>query len=171
MKRAAVILILPLIAAMSCGPYLRTNDIQTISLGSHSGANLLGSSENVDALAQELESFLKTQGFAVSHTSTSFGVQPWTGHTQDIFMRLPDNDRVLVFASISKCCITTKFSELETAIGSGAFAATAEQRERINQLRPLVEAFIQEKLHEQAGSNQSFNPTSTPPLRSGVAAG
>ena len=159
MKRIISVILIPLLTAFSCGPNLRSNDIESVTLQSSVGHNLLTTNAEVDQMALDLSAFLNGKGFKVTHTSRSFGVKPWTGHTQDVYLRLADNERVLALISISKCCIETTFRELETEIGSETFAATPEQLRKVRELGPLVESFIRSRLEGSDRPNKSFNPT------------
>ena len=138
--------ILFLSGMMSCGPHLQQRDIATIEFASASRDRILDQNEAVDLLVSQITEFLVGEGFEKSHRSTSFGLQPWTGHTQHSALHLVSNDRVVVYFSAAKCCISATFSELETAIGSGEFAATSSDRKRIREvevaLRRLLETNI-----------------------------
>jgi len=110
-------------------------------------------------MASDVAAFLRDRGFEVWNMNRSYGVKPWTGHTRSIHLSLSSNERVLALIIISKCCIETTFSELETAVGSSTYAATPEQQKKIRELRPLIESFIQSRLNGSDRPNKGFNRT------------
>lgn len=169
MQKLLIVFLLPLVTAFSCGPYLRSNDVASLVVGHSGKSDLLASDEAVDRLATDVAQLLADHGFIIKDKSQSFGLQPFTGHTQNIWLRLAESERIFGYVSISKCCIEVVFRELETEIGSGIYNTTQQQREQINAARALVEEYVFNRTKGVHGLNQSFQGTFDPPVTFAVA--
>jgi len=102
MRQTFVTLIVFAVCAglLGCPPtnsLLKSRDLQAVEVGYVSdGSNdkILHDDNAVDQLATQVTEIMLFNGFEVSDTSVSYGIQPWTGHTQNVYFQLAGNDRV-----------------------------------------------------------------------------
>lgn len=141
---AVSLLWLLLCGMMSCGPRPRNNEMLSLSLVDPAGDHILASDQAVDYLAARLSELLHAQGFENPRPSKSFGLQPWTGHTQNLWAVFQSNQRIYVYASISKCCIEVSFHEMETGIGTDEYSASPSDREAIGRIWKSIGEFLRE---------------------------
>jgi len=106
---------------------LRSRDLQAVEVGYVSDGNserILRDDNAVDQLATEVTETMLLSGFETSSAFVSFGIQPWTGHTQNLYFQLADNDRVRCIVEISKKAFSAQFEEIEVAVQSDEFSTS-----------------------------------------------
>ncbi|MCK9504750.1 MAG: hypothetical protein M0Q95_11280 [Porticoccaceae bacterium] len=125
----AITIILVAMMLSGCPPknaMLKQREVQHIEagLGVDGTKKILSSNEEVDALSSEVTQLLNSHGFELLYSSTSWGLQPLTGHTQNLSFRLPGTNAIHCYVQISKKEFRVKFRELEREPQSDEFATT-----------------------------------------------
>lgn len=126
MKLRAIAIIIVAMLLSGCPPksaMLKHRDIQNVEagLGIDGTTKIVSSDEEVDLLAAEVTELLQMQGFELLNSSVSWGLQPLTGHTQNLGFRLPGTNSIHCYVQISKKEFRAKFQELESKPQSNEF--------------------------------------------------
>lgn len=135
-----------LTGSVSCGPFLEQRTLLKLEFTGQDNERIFETNELVDELTSGLIAFFVARGFESIRQSKSFGLQPWTGHTQDVWLQLAENDGVWLYVSVAKCCISAEFSELETAIDSAVFSARPSDKERIREAEIALISFLKSEV-------------------------
>ena len=132
---------------------LKSQNIQSVEAGfvadSETG-RLLASNEAVDLFAIKIQEVLEEHGFSLSNKSTSFGLLPATGHTQNMDLSLAGNVYTSAHAEISKSKIRVVFREMEREHGSNVFVTTAEEINSIKAASEAVDKYIKTKIGQRS---------------------
>ena len=137
MKFRAIAIITIAMLISGCPPkstMLKHREVQHIEVGlGVDGTNkILSSDEDVDLLATEVIELLQRQGFELLNTSVSWGLQPLTGHTQNLSFRLPETGSIHCYVQISKKEFRVKFRELEQKPQSNQFVTSSSDLVAVN---------------------------------------
>ncbi len=138
----AVLAFFCLTGMTSCGPFLQEKQLSSLEYRSKGEKRILDRNESVDQLATQIAAFMRSEGFDVFHQTTSFGIEPWTGYTRNVYFWLRDNDGVRAYVSVAKCCVSARFVEMETEIRSAVFAATPGERDQVQRIEREFGAFL-----------------------------
>ena len=116
------------------GAMLKHRDIQYIEvgLGVDGTKKIISSDEEVDLLAAQVIELLQGQGFELLHSSVSWGLQPLTGHTQNLNFMLPETGSIHCYVQISKKEFQAKFRELEKKPQSNEFVTSNSDLVAVN---------------------------------------
>ena len=174
MKIRVVFIIISVFLLSGCPPkgaMLKQRSLQLIEvgLGVDGTYKILASNEEVDLLAGKVTSLMKEHGFELKYSSTSWGLQPLTGHTQNMSFGISGTDAIYCYVQISKKEFRAKFSELETKPKSGEFATTEQNLASIDEavisLNELAKSTIYgrstrvSKFDRAESPNKTSNPT------------
>lgn len=132
-----IFLILGVILLSGCPPIgaiYKQRDLQVldVGLGVDGIAKILKSNEKVDELAGEVITLMEEHGFEINYSTTSWGLQPLTGHTQNLSFGLHGTKAIYCYVQISKKEFQARFSEVETMPQSGKYSTTVENRSAID---------------------------------------
>jgi hypothetical protein len=106
---------------------LKSRDLQAVEVGFVSDGNgdkILLDDDAVDQIATGVIELMEQSGFVVSNTSTSFGLQPWTGHTRNVYFQLADNKGVRCIFEVSKKVFKAEFDEVEVTPQSDDYSTS-----------------------------------------------
>ncbi len=141
-----VCLILPYILGMAtCGPYLEQRDLVNLSVTRALEQRVVEDDAAVDTLAYELKQLFMSNGFYHISTGNSYGLSPWTGHTNNMHFGLKANNNVKAYTSVSKALLSLQIVELEKEVESGLFNTTKENMTEVLALKSKIMKYLKEK--------------------------
>jgi len=132
---------------------LRSQNIQQVQVGyaaDQKSERLLQSNESVDNFANSVTILMKEVGFNKGYSSISWGLQPLTGHTQNLSYKMQGNDFIYCSVTISKTEFTAKCKELEARPKSGEYLATEKQKDHINKAIGVLNELVKNKFTGRA---------------------
>jgi hypothetical protein len=143
---------------------LKHRDVQHIEagIGVDGTKKILNSDEEVDLLATEVIELLKGQGFELLNSSVSWGLQPLTGHTQNLSFRLPQTGSIHCYVQISKKEFGAKFRELEKKPQSNEFATTNNDLMAVNKAIDSLNELAKEKFNGRSTRISKFDRAESP---------
>ncbi len=150
-------------AIVGCIPksaQLKSRDLQAIEVGyvsDGSGEKILKDDNAVDQLATDVIDLMLIHGFEARHTSVSFGIQPWTGHTQDAYFRLVGSERISCIVEISKTAFSARFEEIEVAPQSDEFLTSKAELSVVRQAAIALNDFASERFPGRSIRVSVFN--------------
>ena len=163
-------IIATIIAAMllsSCYPkslMLKHRDIRSIEagLGIDSSEKIIPSDDKVDLLATKVAELLQDQGFELLNSSVSWGLQPLTGHTQNLGFRLLGENSVHCYVQISKKEFRVNFQELETKPHSNEFNTSSTDLAVVDKVVVLLNELAKQEFEGRTIRISEFNRTGSP---------
>ncbi|MCE2029451.1 hypothetical protein [Sessilibacter corallicola] len=143
---------------------LKYHDVQHIEagLGVDGTRKILNSDEEVDLLATEVIELLKGQGFELLNSSVSWGLQPLTGHTQNLSFRLLQAGSIHCYVQISKKEFWAKFRELEQKPQSNEFATTNSDLVAVSKAVDSLNELAKEKFNGRSTRISKFDRAELP---------
>ncbi|MCU7797489.1 MAG: hypothetical protein KZQ75_10195 [Candidatus Thiodiazotropha sp. (ex Myrtea spinifera)] len=129
MKLRVIAIVITALLLSGCHPksaMLKQRDLQRIDvgLGVDGPSKILPSDEEVDLLSREAVNLLQGHGFELLNSSVSWGLQPLTGHTQNLGLRLPGTNAIYCYVKISKKEFQAEFVEMEKQPQTNKFATS-----------------------------------------------
>lgn len=137
---------------------LKHRDIQYIEvgLGVDGTKEIVSSDDEVDLLSGEVIELLQGQGFELLHSSTAWGIQPLTGHTQNLGFRLSETGAVYCEVKISKKEFQAKFRELEKKPQSNEFITSDSNLVMVNKAIASLNEFAKQKFNGRSTRISKF---------------
>lgn len=149
----SLFLVIVLAGCIPPSAMLKSQNIQSVEAGfvadSETG-KLLASNEEVDLCAIKIQEVLEEYGFTLSNKSSSFGLLPATGHTQNMGFSLAGNIYTSAYAEISKSKIKVVFREMEREHGSDVFETTEEEFSSIKAASAAVVKYLKTKIGQRS---------------------
>jgi hypothetical protein len=136
---------------MGCPPMdkvLMSRDIQEVVAGyeaDKSSERLLSTNSEVDDFAGLVISTMEENGFYLSYSSTSWGLQPLTGHTQNLAFKTSSNDYVSCSVTISKTEFSASFMEYERKSESNEYLTSEEDKAGIDRAAKALDTLAKGK--------------------------
>lgn len=167
MKFRAIAIITIALLISGCPPksaMLKHRDVQYIEagLGVDGTKKILPSDEEVDHLATEVIELLQGQGFELLNSSVSWGLQPLTGHTQNLSFQLPETGSIHCYVQISKKEFRAKFRELEKKPQSNEFATTSSDLVAVNKAIASLNELVKGKFNGRSTRISKFDRAESP---------
>jgi len=154
--RQIVVIIAASILLSGCPPMdkvLRSRDVEVIQAGKavdNKAVRLLTSDRDVDEFSLEISEVMKEQGFHLAYSSSSWGLLPLTGHTQNMSYKTVNNEHVSCSVIVSKTEFTVRFVEYERKINSDEYSTSMEDRKQISRTAKALTALAKRKFDERA---------------------
>ncbi|MDB4076586.1 hypothetical protein N9537_01975 [Porticoccaceae bacterium] len=167
MKLRATTIILVAMLVSGCLPksaMLKHRDIQNIEagLGVDGTKKIIPSDEEVDLLAAEVTELLQQQGFELLNSSVSWGLQPLTGHTQNLGFRFPGTNSVHCYVQISKKEFRAKFRELESKPQTNEFNTNDRDLAAISKAIASLDTLTKQKFNGRSIRVSRFDRAESP---------
>jgi len=143
---------------------LKQRELQHIDagLGVDGTKRIITSDEEVDLLAGEVINLLKNEGFEFLSSSMSWGLQPLTGHTQNLSFRYPGTNALHCYVQISKKEFQVKFFELESKPQSNEFATNEVDLQAIKKAAERLNELAKHKIPGRSIRISTFNRAESP---------
>ena len=143
---------------------LKQREVQHIEvgLGIDGARKILSSNEEVDVLANEVIRLLSEYGFKLLHSSTSWGLQPLTGHTQNLSFRLLGTNAIHCYVQISKKEFKAKFREMEKEPQSNEFATSDNDFQITEQAVTTLNVLAKQKFRGRSVRISKFDRAENP---------
>ncbi len=143
---------------------LRSQDIQKVEVGpavDGSSGNVLLSNDAVDLLALDVIELLRGFDFAADHVSKSYGIQPWTGHTQNVYFKFGGDDRLRCIVEVSKSAFSAAFEEIEVAPNSNEFSTSDADRAVVSDAAVELKALVSQRIPNRSIKISVFSSPSS----------
>lgn len=138
----AALAIFLLTGMASCGPHHQQRDLVHLRVLHPGGNNIFSSNEAVDSAANHLTKLLQEKQLIHNNTRKSFGVQPWTGHTQNIHVTLASNSNVYGHVEIAKSYVLIRFREIERELKSGIYDTTPNENSQVSSTAETLKKYL-----------------------------
>lgn len=161
MKSRLLIIVLLCQFILACIPssmMTLNRDVQYIEvgLGVDGAQKILTSNEAVDTLAVDIISLMKNQGYVLNYQSTSWGLLPFTGHTQNMSFSKPENRSIYCYVKISKKEFGAYFREIESEPRSGKFLTSLDDKVSIDKTLTAINELTRKTFKKRASRVSKF---------------
>lgn len=132
---------------------LKSRDIQVIEAGhaiDNDTERLLSNDEVVDKFSLQISDVLRRQGFYLAYSSTSWGLLPLTGHTQNMNYKTKNNEYISCSVTVSKTEFTARFVEYEEKLKSNKYVTSTEDKAQITRAVKSLTDLAKEMFNERA---------------------
>jgi hypothetical protein len=167
MKFRAIFLIAVAFLLCGCPPkgaMLKQRELQHIDagLGVDGTKRIIKSDDEVDLIAGDVIQLLKKEGFELLNSSVSWGLQPLTGHTQNMSFRYPGTNALHCYVQVSKKEFQVRFVELESKPQSYEFATNDADLKAMQQAAETLNEFAKQKIPGRSIRISTFDRAESP---------
>ncbi len=134
-------------------PVLKSRDIQVIEAGhviDNEAERLFSNDEEVDRFSLLISDVLRKQGFYLAYSSTSWGLLPLTGHTQNMSYKTKSNEYISCSVTVSKTEFKARFVEYEEKLKSNNYVTSTEDKAQIIRAAKALTDLAKEIFNERA---------------------
>ena len=167
MKYRAIAIIIVSMLMSGCPPMsamLKHRDISNVEagLGIDGTEKIISSDEEVDILASQVIVLLEKQGFELLNSSISWGLQPLTGHTQNLGFKYPGTNSVHCYVRISKKEFLARFRELESKPQTNKFNTNSSDLAAIDKAVASLNQFAKQNFKGRTIRVSKFDRAESP---------